>query len=90
MLYALLVVLGLVVIGLFIVGRLEGLALLAPRSSKHIARSAEDFCTGDCRLEDGRCPMHVAREDCPLWRFVKADLPTQPHGSPFAGSSAGA
>jgi hypothetical protein len=64
----------------------DGLALFAPKSTKRIAASAQGFCSGRCRLVDGRCPLSGSTEpaaNCPLWRFVDADLPTAQYGSPF-------
>ncbi len=72
------VVLIAVVLALVAIGT-EGLALFGPRSTRHVAGPAQDFCLHDCRLADGRCPLQAGglrREDCPLWRFVEADLPT--------------
>lgn len=66
---------------------IDGSALFAPRSTKRIAGSAGKFCVHECRSAEGECPLSrfgVQPEDCPLWNFVNADLPTQVHGSPFA------
>ena len=84
MLYALLAIVAIVAIGSFVISRIEGLTLFAPKSSKRLTASVEGFCVGDCRTLDGSCPLHIEREDCPLWRFVRADVPTQSFGSPFA------
>ena len=70
----------------FLICRVDGLALFAPRSTKHIAGSARAYCTGRCRLANGHCPLTGSPEQaahCPLWRFVDADQPTILHGSPF-------
>lgn len=71
----------------FIVLKVEGLALFAPKSTGAIANSAAVYCADQCRLSDGRCPMTGSREralNCPLWKFVEADVPTMLYGNPFA------
>jgi hypothetical protein len=71
----------------FILLKVEGLALFAPKSTGGIANSAATFCADQCRLTDGRCPMTGSHEralNCPLWKFVDADVPTSVYGSPFA------
>lgn len=78
--------LALVVIFAFVVSRIDGLALFAPKSTKGIAGSATAFCTGRCRMAEGRCPLTGSSEraqNCPLWRFVDEDVPTSLYGSPF-------
>ena len=70
----------------FAVCRIEGLAPFAPKSTKRIAASAGAYCAGRCRTTDGHCPLTGSTEQaaqCPLWRFVDADLPTTLYGSPF-------
>ena len=70
----------------FLISRLEGLALFAPKSSGRIAEPVGAFCTHRCRLANGQCPLSgsaAQAADCPLWRFVDADQPTTLHGSPF-------
>lgn len=70
----------------FIVARVDGLAFLAPKRSGGLRNSAADYCTHGCRLVDGRCPLTGSREhalNCPLWKFVEADVPTSQYGSPF-------
>ncbi|NNG17079.1 MAG: hypothetical protein HKM89_11425 [Gemmatimonadales bacterium] len=84
MFYALLAIVAIVAIGAFVISRVEGLTFFAPKSSKRLTSSVEGFCVGDCRTADGSCPLHVERDDCPLWRFVEADVSTHPFGSPFA------
>ncbi len=67
--------------------RIDGLAFLAPKSSKRIADSARAFCVDQCRAPDGTCPLEKLgkrREDCALWTFVGADVPVVVHGGPFA------
>lgn len=71
----------------FLVIKVEGLALFAPRSTGGISNSAAAYCTGTCRLNDGSCPMTGSSEralNCPLWKFVEADMPTSLYGDPFA------
>jgi hypothetical protein len=51
----------------------------ARRHSRHLAGAAQEFCLRHCRLPDERCPLlrsDMRREDCPLWRFVTANMPT--------------
>ena len=65
--------------------RFDGLAFLAPGSSSGIRSSATRFCTDQCR-QDGICPMTGTGEkavNCPLFGFVRADVPTKLYGSPF-------
>jgi len=71
----------------FVISRMDGLAFLAPKSTKRIAHSAHLFCVDHCRAPDGTCPLERVgkqREDCALWTFVGADVPTVAHGNPFA------
>lgn len=84
-----LAILGLVLVFGFILLRVERLALFAPKRTLGIATSAEAFCQDGCRLVDGRCPLTGSAEqalNCPLWKFVEADLPTVLYGSPFASA----
>ncbi len=70
-----------------IIARVDGLAFLAPQSTKHLLSPALDCCTHGCRTADGLCPLTHSREgspSCPLWKFVDVDVPTSMHGSPFA------
>jgi hypothetical protein len=70
----------------FIVLKVEGLALFAPASTGGITSAAAAYCADLCRLTDSRCPMTGSHEralNCPLWKFVEADVPTMVHGSPF-------
>ncbi len=83
----LLALLALFVVFGFIISRVEGLTPFAPKSTKRIAGSAEAYCANDCRIVDGRCPLTGSREralNCPLWKFVDADVPTSLYGNPFA------
>ena len=82
-----LVILALSVVLTLVITRIDGLAFLAPKSTKRIARSALMFCVDQCRAPDGTCPLEKVgkrREDCALWTFVDADVPTVAHGHPFA------
>ncbi len=82
----LLAILGVFSVLAFVICRVEGLALFAPKSSKHLADPAGTFCTSRCRMANGHCPLTGSTEpaaDCPLWRFVAADQPTRSYGSPF-------
>ena len=74
-----LAIVALAVILLLIATRIEGLALFAPKSTHGVRGSAQRFCLDQCKLPDGRCPLSVGNlepEDCPLWKFVAAGLPT--------------
>jgi hypothetical protein len=83
----LLAILGLALVFGFIVLRKERLTLFGPKSTAGISASASHFCTNNCRLVDGRCPLTGSEQqalNCPLWKFVEADLPTTVYGSPFS------
>ena len=70
----------------FIIARVDGLAFLAPKRTGGLTNSAADYCTHGCRLVDGRCPLTGSPEsalNCPLWKFIEADVPTRQYGSPF-------
>ena len=70
----------------FIIARVDGLAFLAPKRTGGLTNSAADYCTHGCRLVDGRCPLTGSPEralNCPLWKFIEADVPTSLYGSPF-------
>lgn len=86
-LYTLLAILLLVAVFGFVVARVEGLALFAPKRTRQVAPSAQVFCADRCRTPDGRCPLTGTTgraADCPLWKFVAADVPTSLYGNPFA------
>jgi hypothetical protein len=88
----LLALLALFAVFAFILVKVEKLALFAPASTGGISSSAAAYCADQCRLTDGRCPMTGSREralNCPLWKFVEADVPTALYGSPFTGLQAG-
>jgi hypothetical protein len=75
--------------GLFTVllARMEGVGFLQPRSTRGVTASAGSFCRDRCRTADGLCPLTKSSEaaaDCPLWKYVEADMPTGAYGSPFA------
>lgn len=87
MLAAVLAIIAIFLLLSFLISHIEGLAFLAPRSSKHVVSSAGTFCVEKCQDSSGRCPLTElgrGREACPLWQFVEADLPTVIYGSPFA------
>ena len=86
MLGTVLAIAGLFGVLAFIVAKVEGLTFLAPKSTKGISDSAATYCAGDCRLADGRCPLTGTTEravNCPLWRFIDADVSTTSYGNPF-------
>jgi hypothetical protein len=80
----------LAIIAVFIVlalwlARTDGLAFLAPKSTRVLQASAQAFCVRQCRV-NGQCPLTHTTErasDCPLFGFVAADVPTVMYGSPF-------
>jgi hypothetical protein len=85
--YTLLALLAVFIVFAFIFARAEGLTFFAPRSTRQIAGSAQAYCTGKCRLADGRCPLTDSMEpavNCPLWRYIDEDMPTVLYGSPFS------
>ncbi len=62
-----------------VVSRLEGLGVFAPKRTGRINGTAQSYCVHRCQLSDGTCPLTragLAQADCPLWGFVRADLPT--------------
>ncbi len=74
-----LAILGLAVTLILVASRMDGLALFAPKSTDRIRGTAQRFCLDHCRRPDGRCPLTLGNlepEDCPLWKFVAAGLPT--------------
>lgn len=88
--YALLGIVVLAVAFGLVVARIEGLALFAPGNTRALSASARKFCRHGCRTSAGRCPLtgelEPTEEECPLWRYVGASLPTSVHGSPFESS----
>ena len=69
----------------FLIARFEGLAFMAPGSTRAIRGSAESFCHDRCR-ENGQCPLTASDQRataCPLFKYVSADVPTVEYGSPF-------
>ncbi len=82
---AALVIVGIFLLLMWFLAETDHLAFLGPRSTRGIGASASYFCTDDCRVE-GRCPMTggtTRNRECPLWKYVDADVPIEPHGSPF-------
>lgn len=68
-----------------LVAKVEGLAFLGPGASRAVGASARSFCTEKCR-QGGRCPLtgtEARAENCPLWKYVAADVPLVRYGSPF-------
>jgi hypothetical protein len=47
-----------------------------PKHTAGLEGAAEAFCLLFCRRPDDTCPLGCPAEECPLWRFVDADLPT--------------
>lgn len=69
-----------------LVAKVEKLGWFVPRTTGGINASARAFCTDRCRTADGRCPLTHSAEaatDCPLWKYVGADVPVAVYGSPF-------
>lgn len=69
------------------IARTDRLAFMAPKSTAGIRLSATNFCTDRCRV-GGICPLTGTAEQaatCPLWGFIRADVPTAVYGSPFPG-----
>ena len=82
---AVLIMLAVFLILATFIARTDGLAFMAPKSTAGIRTSAASFCTDRCRV-DGLCPLSGTTEQaatCPLWGFVRADVPTALYGSPF-------
>lgn len=82
---AVLGILAVFVILAAIFARVDGLAFLAPASTRGMRLSATRFCTDQCR-QDGICPMTGTADkavDCPLFGYIRADVPTAVHGNPF-------
>jgi hypothetical protein len=82
---SLLGILALFTILAIFMARVDGLAFMAPRSTRGIRASAHGFCTDSCR-SGGLCPLTGTTEragNCPLWQYVEADVPTTVYGNPF-------
>jgi hypothetical protein len=78
-------ILALFVILAVFIAHVDGLTFMAPKSTRAIRASAGIFCTDDCRA-NGCCPMTGTAQrakNCPLWRYIGADVPTVVRGSPF-------
>ncbi len=90
--FTVLAILAIGIAMLVVASRIDGLALFAPKSTKRVAGSAHRFCTDQCKTVEGECPLAETLErpeDCPLWKFIEADVPTDVQGSPFAGLKSG-
>jgi hypothetical protein len=84
---AVIAIVAIAVVMTIFVCRVEGLGFFAPANTRSLAGSAQTFCLGDCRLSDGQCHLAMAgmaRKDCPLWRYVNADLSTTLRLNPSA------
>lgn len=57
--------------------------MVPPSSTGGLAGSAEAFCAIYCRQPDDTCPFGWARDRCPLWQFVQANLPTETCNEPM-------
>ena len=69
-----------------VIAKVDGLTFLAPKSARGITDAAAGWCSADCRLVDGRCPLTGSAQralNCPLWKFVEADVSTMSYGNPF-------
>ena len=68
----------------------DGLAFLAPRTTRGLQASAQLYCSNKCR-EAGKCPLtHSAHRavDCPLFKYVAGDTAITVYGSPFESMTA--
>jgi hypothetical protein len=73
-----------------VIAKVDGLAFLAPDTTKGITGSTAMYCAEACRLADGRCSLSGTVEraaNCPLWKYVEANVPMTLYGSPFAHAS---
>ena len=83
---AVLIILAITVALGFVIARVEGLGFFLPKTTSRMNRSAQSFCSERCRTAEGQCPLTHSSEaaaDCPLWKYVEADVPTVAYGSPF-------
>ena len=80
---AVLAILAIFVILAFVVCRLEGLTVFAPKSTERLSGAAQTFCLDQCRTDEGECPLGIGPEPCPMWRFIRADLRTDFRIDPF-------
>lgn len=82
-----LAILAVFVVAALVVARVDGLALFVPKRTHALSDSAGVFCLEHCQTAGGECPLGatgMVPADCPLWRFIDADLRTKPYGNPFA------
>jgi hypothetical protein len=87
----LLAMLALFAVLAFVIAQVDGLAFLAPKRTGGLTNAAAEYCQRGCRSFDGRCPLTGSSEgalNCPLWKFIEADVPTSVYGSPFARQQA--
>jgi hypothetical protein len=85
--FTVLSILAIFVILAFIASRIDGLAFLAPKSTKRLRGAAQAFCLDQCRTTTGTCPIGVEPRQCPMWQFVDADMPTDTRVNPFRSLS---
>ena len=78
-----LAIMAIFLILVFLASRWEGLAFLAPKSTKRMRDAAQSFCLDQCQTADGKCPLEGGPESCPMWQFIDADLPTDLRIDPF-------
>ena len=67
------------------IAQVDGLAFMAPKSTRAMRGAATNYCLDKCRI-DGVCPLTGTTDqaaDCPLFGFVRADVPTVVYGNPF-------
>ncbi len=81
--FSVLSILAIFVILVFIASRIDGLTFLAPKSTKRLRGAAQSFCLDECQTSTGTCPLGVEPAQCPMWRFVDADMPTDTRVNPF-------
>ncbi len=83
-LLSVLAILAIFVIIAYFASRVKGLTFLAQKSTKWMIQgAAQQFCLEDCQTADGLCPLVMQTDDCPLWRFVDANLRTDQRVGPF-------
>lgn len=85
--FTVLSILAIFVILAFVASRIDGLAFLAPKSTKRIRGAAQSFCLDQCQTTAGVCPLGLEPKNCPMWQFVDADLPTDTRVDPFRAPS---
>lgn len=71
-----LAILGIFAVLAFVVCRLEGLTVFAPKSTQWVRGAAQQFCLDRCRTPEGKCPLALDPDACPMWQFIQADVRT--------------